>query len=523
MIGYLPQDHALVQAFSRIVPARRARRAPAAALRALRAAPRLSDYLPEEEIRSARGPLDRPVSGLAIDPCRVGPGMLFFYLPGQVGPVAIAAAVARGAAGVVAEDTSVLPGGSVTCVQVADVRRALALAAQRHFRFPARGMTLAAVAGGPGRTSTAHLLKHLLNGDQRVGLIGSIHYELGARTVPSFASTPEPLDLVGMLAQMREAGCRHAVLELDDAGLAQGRAGGLSFGVAICPQVPVEAAAAEELRCFLTGRAGTAPAAAVVGLDDPRGVELAELLAREAGGVRRVTCGLNPSAQVRAENVLCRLEGTTLRLVWPGGAREVATPLVGEDQVRNLVAAVAAAWALGREPAVILTRLGAFPGVPGRMERLEAGMGRSVLVDAARTAPALQRLLRTVRPMVAGRLLVVFGCPGGGDADSRAAATRAVQAGADFAIATADNPRGEAVERIFADMQAGAEAPARLTWIADRRRAIALALTMARPGDCVVLAGKGHGGYQDMGGTVFPFDDRVVARELLGAEWNRGG
>jgi len=469
-----------------------------------------------------RGPLDRPISGLAIDPCRVGPGMLFFSLPGNSGPAEIAAAVARGAAGVVAEDTSGLPAGAVTCVEVADVRRALAGAAQRHFRFPARGMTLAAVAGGPGRTSTAHLLKHLLNGDQLVGLLGSVQYALGARTVPSFASTPEPLDLVGMMAQMREAGCRQAVLELDELGLAQGRAGGLAFAVAVCTRVPDDAAAASDLRRFLSGGDGPAPGAVVVNRDESAGMELAAWLACQESGPRVVTCGRHADAQVRAEDVVSRLAGSTLRLVWPGGSRLVATPLVGEDHVRNLVAAVAAAWALGRDPAVILTRLGAFPGVPGRLERVEAGIGRTVLVDAARSAPALRHVLSAVRPLVKGRLLVVFGCPGGGEPAEREAVTRAAQDGADFAIATADNPRGEGVERIFADMRAGVTAPERLTWIGDRRRAIGLALAMARPGDCVILAGKGHGSCQEMAGTVFPFDDRVVARELLAATPSSG-
>lgn len=200
---------------------------------------------------------------------------------------------------------------------------------------------------------------------------------------------------------------------------------------------------------------------------------------------------------------------------------ELDAPLVGRRNLGNLLAAVATAWALGRDPQVVLARLRSFPGVPGRLEPIDAGQAFEVFVDYAHSASALRHTLADLRTRTNGRLLVVFGCGGGGAAAARAAMTAAVQAQADFAIATADNPRHERPADIFAAMQAGVTAPARITWIEDRRRAIGLALELAKPGDCVVVAGKGHESFQEFADTVVPFDDRQVVRELLGRKLNR--
>jgi UDP-N-acetylmuramoyl-L-alanyl-D-glutamate--2,6-diaminopimelate ligase len=525
MIGYLPRDHALIHAFARLAPASRAPRAAAAAPKGFRQVPRLSDYLCGGEIRAAKGPRERAISGLAVDSRRVGPGMLFFALPGRDrdGAAYIADAVSRGAVAVVSEKMPTLTSGGVTYLQVADARAALALAAQRHFKFPDRGLALVGVAGARGKTSVAHLTKHLLNGDRRIGLIGTVHYALGVRTVPSTGTTPESLDVYGLLAQMREAGCRQAVLELSALALEQRRVSALALEVAVFtggtdaaggPSPAGETEYQRFVRLF-AGLDGPAPKAAVVNIDDAMGRRLAAHLAAEVPATRVVTFGEDPSAAVRADAIACNLQGSRFRLVWPGGTKAIETPLVGRFNVANLVAAVAAAWGLGRDPAVFLAKLRTFPGVPGRLERVEAGQAGTVLVDSAHTAAALARTLREVRALTPGRLLVVFGCGGNRARLERPAMTRAVQAQADFAFATADNPRTEGVKPIFADMRGGVTAPGKITWIEDRRNAIRYALELARPGDCVVIAGKGHEVCQEVADTMFPFDDRQVARELL--------
>jgi len=522
MIGYLVHDHPLIQAFR---PSRRTRREALAASRIFKMAPKLSDYFHDGEILAARGPLDRPISALAIDSRRVVPGTVFFALPGlrADGAQFVDEAVSRGAVAVVTARLPAAPPARVTFVQVADPRAMLARVAQRFYRFPDRDLTVAGVTGTNGKTTVTHLLKHFLNGDQRVGLIGTTHYDLGARTVPSFRTTPEALDIQGMLAQMRDHGCRHAVMEVSSHGLDQQRVLGMRFGVAVFTNLTrdhldyhpsLEAYFAVKSRLF-TGENGPVPPVSVVNLDDACGAQLAARLAREVPETRVVTFGEHPAADVRAEDIALHFRSSTFRLVWPGGRLDIESPLLGRYNVSNLLAAVAAAWGLGRDPVVFLPRLRACKGVPGRMERIEEGQPFNVLVDYAHTDDALRHALGMLRAITPGRLLVVFGCGGNRDRAKRPLMARAVEELADFAIGTADNPRNEAVAQIFADMQGGVTQPGRFTWIEDRRRAISLALDLAKPGDCVLVAGKGHECYQEFADTVFPFDDRQVVRELL--------
>ena len=263
---------------------------------------------------------------------------------------------------------------------------------------------------------------------------------------------------------------------------------------------------------LFNGGAGAAPRAAAINLDDPYGRRLA---AAVPAHVRVVTFGESPEAVVRAENVRLNFKNTQLRLVWPGGALELESPFIGRYNVSNLLAAFAACYALGRDLAVVAVRLKGFPGVPGRMERIEEGQPYNVLVDYAHTDDALRNALGMLRAITPGRLFVVFGCGGNRDRTKRPLMTGAVQEFADFAWATADNPRSEKLDQIFTDMKAGVKHAEKIAFIEDRRRAISLALDAAREGDCLLIAGKGHETYQEFADTIVPFDDRQVVRELI--------
>ncbi|HNC24801.1 MAG TPA: UDP-N-acetylmuramoyl-L-alanyl-D-glutamate--2,6-diaminopimelate ligase [Opitutaceae bacterium] len=522
MIGYLTSNAALIHAFSPR-PARRTRRETLALNRVFKMAPKLSEYFADGEILASRGGLDRPISGLAIDSRRVVPGNLFFALPGRRadGASFIDEAISRGAVAIVTQKLPTHAPARVTFIEVADARTALARVAQRYYKFPDRDMTVVGVTGTNGKTTVTHLLKHFLNGDQRVGLLGTINYDLGARTVPSFRTTPESLDIYGMMAQMRDAGCRQAVMEVSSHGIDQQRVLGLQFGAVVFTNLTrdhldyhktLEAYFEVKAKLF-TGDTGSLPRVAAVNLDDPYGAQLA---ARIPAAVKTVTFGESPAAQVRAEQVSLNFKNTTFRLVWPGGTMDLDSPLIGRYNVSNLLAAVAAAWGLGRDPRVFLARLRAFAGVPGRMERIDEGQPFNVLVDYAHTDDALRNALGMLRAITPGRLLVVFGCGGNRDRTKRPLMVKAVQEYADFAFATADNPRSEAITQIFGDMKAGVTAPDKISWTEDRRRALSLALDAARPGDCLLVAGKGHESYQEFADTVIPFDDRQVVRELIG-------
>ncbi|MSU47367.1 MAG: UDP-N-acetylmuramoyl-L-alanyl-D-glutamate--2,6-diaminopimelate ligase [Lacunisphaera sp.] len=520
MIGYHTPNHPLVAAFRSQSLNRPRRLTP----RIIKMAPKLSDYFSAGELLASKGDLERPISGLAMDSRRVMPGNLFFALPGRRtdGNSFIDEAIMRGAVAIVAEKIPSGTAARVTYLKVADARRALASVTQRYFNFPDQSLELIGVTGTNGKTTVTNLIKHLLStSTQRVGLIGTVHYDLGARIVPSYRTTPESLELYGMLAQMRDAGCRQAAMEVSSHGIDQYRVLGMQFGVAVFTNLTrdhldyhrtMEAYFEVKSRLF-NGGTGRAPQVAAINVDDPYGRQLAAAL---PGHVKVVTFGESPGALVRAENLRLNFKNTQFRLVWPGGVLEIESPFIGRYNVSNLLAAFAACHALGRDPAVIAARMKSFPGVPGRMERIEENQPYNVLVDYAHTDDALRNALGMLRAVTPRRLFVVFGCGGNRDRLKRPLMTAAVQEFADFAWATADNPRTEALSQIFADMKTGVKSLEKISFVDDRRRAISLALDAAREGDCLLIAGKGHETYQEFADTIIPFDDRQVVRELIG-------
>ena len=228
MIGYLTQDYSLIHAFAPR-PIRRTRRETQLRNRVFKMAPKLSDYFESGEILAVKGSLDRPISGLVMDSRRVVPGTLFFALPGRRadGASFVDEAVARGAVAVVTNRLPSVTPAKVTFIQVADPRAALARIAQRYYKFPDRELDVIGVTGTNSKTTVTHLIKHLLDAEKRVGLIGTINYDFVSRTVPSFRTTPESVDIYGMMAQMRAANCQHAVMEVSSHGIDQARVLGL--------------------------------------------------------------------------------------------------------------------------------------------------------------------------------------------------------------------------------------------------------------------------------------------------------
>lgn len=484
MIGYLARNLPLLDTFG---PAPRRRRAPLRA-RVAPEVPRLSELL-EGSVVAAKGPLGRPVGGLATDFRRVVPGTVFFALPqaGAAGARSIGEAVARGAAAVVVDRLPLIPPTArTTFVQAGDVAGALAGAARRHFGFPDRAMTLVGVGGGRGKTSVGHLLTHLLGGDQRLGLLGSVRYELGARIVPASEGEIDALEAQGLLAQMRDAGCRHAVVEAGASALGARAAEGLPWAAAVFTNSTgssgIIAGAAEAWRRLFAGDAARALPVAVVNSDDSEGARLAAEL-RAEGRTRVVTFGTSDAAEIRGE---ARAGGATL-LRWPGGELEIVSPLAGREHAENLLAAVATAWAVGRDPRVVLARLRSFPGVPGRLERVETGRSFPVWIDSARTADELRRTLSTVRAETKGRLIVVLGS---------------------VVDATAEAVVSELADEVHAG--------------SDRRRVLAAALAAARDGDAIVAAGRGHETYENRGDFRVPGDDRRLLRGLLASSGAAG-
>ena len=471
---------------------------------------------------ACKGSLDTTINAVVIDSRRVTPGCVFFALPGlrADGATFIDEAISRGASAIVTARPQSLVPARVTVLQVENPRSVLADVARRFHGAPDTALELIGVTGTNGKSTVTHVVKHLLAGADRVGLIGTISYDLGLRTLPSYKTTPESIDLYGMLAQMRDASCRSAVMEVSSHGIDQQRVRGMQFAAVAFTNLTrdhldyhgtLETYFDVKSRLF-NGSTGSLPRVAAVNIDDPRGHEL---IARIPAGVNVVTYGTGHDAMVRADDVHTAFEATTFTVSWPGGSTAVTSHLLGGYNVSNLLCAFAVCHGLSRDLGALLPRLSTLPGIPGRMERIENEFGYNVLVDYAHTDDALRNALEMLRSITPGRVLVVFGCGGNRDRTKRPRMTTAVQELADFAWATADNPRKEALEQIFADMRGGVSDPARITFIDDRRRAISLALDEARPGDSLLIAGKGHEPFQEFGDTVITFDDRQVARELL--------
>ena len=451
------------------------------------------------------------ISSLAVDSRSVLPGGLFFACEGfrVDGNQFVTEAIDRGANVVVSAKSL----GISSSVQVADVRSTLSRVARNYYQAPDAHMKVVGVTGTNGKTTTVSLLENLL---PSCGSVGTIACRFGPHVLPATRTTPAPIELYSVLAKMRKYGCEHVAIEITSHGLSQKRVEGLQVDTAVFLNLTQDHldyhGSMEEYflakKKLFTGE--VLPRVAVINWEDCYGKQLAKELPSEVSLLSFGKGGL-----FRAENIQLG-EGSRFDFLWPGGREKVFLPLMGHYNVSNALAALTACFGLG-EMGQFVEKLSTFPGVPGRLEKVSGdGVDFQVWVDYAHTEDALFQVLRTVRKRVKGRLLVVFGCGGERDKWKRPLMTRVVQEWADFAWATSDNSRGEAVEAIFRDMKTGVFRSEKIAFVEERREAIRLAVETALPGDGVVVAGRGHESFQEVGGRKVAFDDRVVVRELLG-------
>jgi UDP-N-acetylmuramoyl-L-alanyl-D-glutamate--2,6-diaminopimelate ligase len=474
-----------------------------------------------------------PVRGLAYDSRAIEAGFLFAALGGLTrdGNDFVEEAVAKGAAAVLsarpAPEGSGRPGRPIW-VQVDDDRLALALAARTYYGRPDGRLTVAGITGTNGKTTVCFLLESVLReAGLKPCLLGTVLYRYGRDEMKAERTTPESLDLFRLLDRFATAGARSCAMEVSSHSLALRRVAGIEFRVGVFTNLTQDhldfhrtmddyrEAKARLFRGLAQG------AAAVLNADDP-----AAAFFRRVTPARVVTFGESAGVAVRLREIHATARGTDVVIEHAAGRLEIHSALLGRPNAMNLLAAAAAGLALGLPPEAIVRGLAAVEGVSGRFERIDLGQPFQVLVDYAHTDDALRSLLTAVRALEPRRVLTVFGCGGDRDRGKRSRMGLAAASLSDVVVVTSDNPRGESpmaiIEEILPGVRQGLTGdplatpdPDRCLVVPDRREAIRRALHLAAPGDCVVIAGKGHETYQILGDRTVPFDDREVARDLL--------
>lgn len=465
-------------------------------------------------LEGARGPEDVAVRGVSQDSRSVRPGDLFLAWRGTVSDAHdyVAAAVEAGAVAAVVERPVDV---DVPQLLVSDGRRAAALAAHHVIGSPSERMAVVGVTGTNGKTTTAILARHLLASRgpaAAMGTLGVLDAD-GVRPGTEGLTTPGPVQVASWLGQLADEGVQAVVMEASSHALHQHRLDGVRFRVGAFTNLTQDHLDYhDDLESYFEAKALlvdlVAPEGTVIVNRDDRAWD-----ALDAGGRPVWTFAITSEADVRAEDVRLAAAGSRFTLAIRGERAEVSLPLRGAYNVENAIAAAAIAATSGMGAGEIAERLGTAPQVPGRLEAV-VSEPFSVIIDFAHTPDALVGALGAVRSLTEGRLIVLFGAGGDRDRAKRRPMAEAVRRFADVVVLTSDNPRTEDPERILDDLSTGLEG-AEYTRIADRRSAIRHALATARPGDIVVLAGKGHETYQVVGREKRPFDERGVVRECL--------
>jgi UDP-N-acetylmuramoyl-L-alanyl-D-glutamate--2,6-diaminopimelate ligase len=520
---------------------------------------KLRELLEGVEVRGLPDGGDREISGVAYHSGRVSEGFLFAAIQGLKadGRRFVDEAVERGAKAVVIEESPV--GGEAwtgpdrpDLVRVADSRKALARISSNFYGNPSSRVRLIGITGTNGKTTTTYLLEAILTrAGGRVGVIGTINYRYGGRTFPAPNTTPESLDLQKMLREMADAGVTHVLMEVSSHGLDLDRVWGCQFDGAVFTNLTSEHLdyhrtmghyfeSKRKLFSEALTASGKTVRFAVTNQDDPRGEAIVAGLALPV-----FRYGTNPSCEISAEDVRSTFEGLSCRLRTPEGPLPLRSHLIGGFNLYNLMASAAVAVAMKVPPEAIREGVETLRGVPGRFETVKNGKGIHVIVDYAHTPDALERALTSLAGVMnaeeeaagaktdSGRkIITVFGCGGDRDRTKRPLMGEVVGRLSDLALVTSDNPRTEDPAAILDEIEPGLRAGGLESVIpdpeglwrrkkgyvreVDRRQAIRVALGAARPGDAVLIAGKGHEDYQILGTRKFPFDDRIEARKVLG-------
>jgi UDP-N-acetylmuramoyl-L-alanyl-D-glutamate--2,6-diaminopimelate ligase len=484
----------------------------------------LSTLIQRLRVRETIGDVSVGITGVEYDSRKVQSGSLFVAMPGEKvhGREFIDQAVTRGCAAILSDASDTRPG--VTTVVVENPRQSMADVAAEFHKNPSDKLKAVGITGTNGKTTVAFLVKQILDAQfLRAGLIGTVRYEIGDRVLDAPRTTPESADLQSMLAEMREAGCKAAVMEVSSHSTVLDRVRAIHFDIGVFTNLTqdhldfhktMEEYFRAKSRLFEDiANQHAKNGCAVINVDDTYGRRLADVMQKR---MRVITYGCGASCDVRASHQRIDFNGTHYQLDAEGRSFLVRMPLIGRFNVYNSLAALASASGLGLNLREAIKTLETATAAPGRLESVPSKRAFRVYVDYAHTPDALLNVLRTLRELEPSRLITVFGCGGNRDTAKRAAMGRIAAEHADYTIITSDNPRREEPTAIIGMIEEGMKgAPYEV--IVDRREAIFRAITIAEPHDIILIAGKGHETYQEFADHTLPFDDLQVARWALEA------
>lgn len=502
---------------------------------------KLTELMAVVDARLVAGPqnqnhYDSEIKGIRYRSDRITPGDVFVALPGQSmdGHDFAPGAAARGAAAVVADRELDL---NVPVLVVKDTRLALARASACFYGHPSEQLALVGITGTNGKTTTAYLLEHILKrSGLSTGLIGTINYHYAGKTFKSSLTTPESSDLQHILANMVQSGVTHCIMEVSSHGTVLQRIAECRFCLGVFTNISQDHldfhknmddywSAKKSFFIQYLQEPGTV---AVVNTDDKKGRELCDIL----GAGRYIRVGLGNGSMVYASQLSFDQDGISGLLHLQSASFPFHSPMVGRFNLENILCAAAAAEVMEISPRAIGRGVETFISVAGRLEPVSNALGRHVFVDFSHTPEALKNVLQTLKEIIPGRIICVFGCGGDRDRGKRPVMGEIAARYADFVVVTSDNPRTENPESIIADILKGITAGRKIlpsqadsdfeqkvfTVEPDRRQAIRLGIRASKPGDAVLIAGKGHETYQIIGHQAVAFDDHLEAQRVLAWE-----
>lgn len=482
----------------------------------------LSNALERIPVIDCLGDVGVRISGISYDSRSVREGHLFVAVKGEKtdGNRFVQQAIRSGVAAVASEHMTGAAQQKVAAILVEDARRFLAEISRVFFDDPAEKLTLTAITGTNGKTTTSYLMESIFeSAGLRSCLIGTIGMKIGDRSCEARHTTPEAPDLTIFLKQAVEQGCTHGALEVSSHALVLKRVFGTRFKVGIFTNLTQDhldfhrdmESYYQAKRLLFSSENENRVEHAVINIDNPYGRRLVSETDCPA-----MSFGFDAGAAIHVVRCENHVDATDLTLKTPAGEITFHAHMIGKPNVYNVMAATGAALCQGLAPEQIRNGVEALRGVPGRVERVKTGQDFSVIVDYAHSPDALENLLNTISGLPHSRLILVFGCGGDRDKGKRPIMGEIAAGMSDLVVATSDNPRSEDPLQILRDIEAGlSKGPAQYVVEPDRRKAIDSAISLAAPGDVVVIAGKGHENYQILEDRTVPFDDARIAEELI--------